>query len=72
VLPPARVVVCRDATPWDAGKGAYKWTCDTTSSGAALVIKIGWQAKNPDGSLIRDTNRQFPPSLALSVAPYTK
>jgi type IV pilus assembly protein PilV len=72
-LPSGRAVICRDAKAWDVNTKAFTWTCDaSTSENASLVIKIGWQGKNPDGSLIRDANKQFPPSVALTVMPYIK
>jgi type IV pilus assembly protein PilV len=75
VLPGGRALICRDARPWDSDIGAYRWPCDTTgamSNTASVVIKIGWTAKNPDGSLIMDANKQFPPGVAIAVASYTK
>ena len=72
-LPGGRALICRDAAPWDSGAGALTWTCSKPSfDSAGLVIKIGWQAKNPDGSLIHDAAKFFPPSVALAVEPYTK
>lgn len=72
-LPLARVVVCQDSTPWDDDLDNYKWDCDDVATAdAAAVIKIGWQAKNPDGSLIKDSAGEFAPGLALAVAPYIK
>jgi type IV pilus assembly protein PilV len=38
-LPSARVAVCFDSTPFDAG-GLPQWTC--TNTGSVMVIKIGW------------------------------
>jgi type IV pilus assembly protein PilV len=38
----ARLVVCRDASPWDPAASALLWDCDN-SSGAPVVIKIGWR-----------------------------
>ncbi len=38
-LPGAKVVVCFDATPYDAN-GLPQWTC--SSSGTIAVVKIGW------------------------------
>lgn len=72
VLPIARAVICRDATPWDDAANAYRWDCADAGANAPLVVKIGWQAKNPDGSLTDNEAGQFPPLLALAVAPYTK
>lgn len=72
-LPDGRAVICRDAKPWDSTAHAYKWECDggVASVGSApLVIKIGWQGKNPDGTLIRDEKKHFPPMIAMIVEPY--
>lgn len=70
-LPGGRVLICRDSAPWDSGKSALTWDCSAGSGdSASLVIKIGWQGKNPDGSLIRDAANIFPPSVALTVEPY--
>lgn len=69
-LPSGRVLVCYDSEPWDAGKKVLRWGCSGTSDGnTPLVIKIGWQIKNPDGSLIRNADGSIPPSVALSVTP---
>lgn len=68
-LPAGRAVVCRDAAPWDSANGSLRWSCNG-GPGSSLVIKVGWQAKNPDGSLIEDANSEFPPSVALIVEPY--
>lgn len=68
-LPGGRVVVCRDSTPWDASKKGLSWDCEGESgTDAPVVIKLGWQAKNPDGSLVRDADKTFPPRVALAVA----
>jgi type IV pilus assembly protein PilV len=42
-FPHARLVVCRDASPWDAASSTLLWDCDG-SSGAPVVIKLGWRA----------------------------
>lgn len=69
-LPSGRVLVCYDSEPWDAGKQVLRWGCSGTSDGnTPLVIKIGWQIKNPDGSLIRNADGSIPPSVVLSVMP---
>lgn len=70
-LPGGRAVICRDEAPWDATTGALTWDCTNSLSIVSNVpfsIKVGWQGKNPDGSLIKD----FPPSVAISVQPYIK
>ena len=73
VLPGGRALICRDASPWDSGAGALTWACTGASSGSAsLVVKLGWQGKNPDGTLVADAGKQFPPSVALTVEPYTR
>jgi type IV pilus assembly protein PilV len=72
-FPSARVVVCNDSTPWDDSIGTYRWGCDVEgSTGAVVVIKVGWQGKNPDGSLIKNAQGTFAPNLALAVAPYIR
>ena len=72
-LPGGRALICRDASPWDSGAGALTWACSGAPTGSAsFVVKLGWQAKNPDGSLIADAGKQFPPSVALTVEPYTR
>lgn len=68
-LPGGRVVVCRDANPWSGVLKALNWNCNGGMGGKApIVIKLGWQAKNPDGSLRRDANGISAPSVALAVA----
>lgn len=70
-LPSGRVRICRDASPWDETKKALSWSCSGDAS-ASLVIKLGWQGKNPDGSLIKDADKDFPPAVALTVEPYIR
>jgi type IV pilus assembly protein PilV len=41
-FPHARLVVCRDASPWDPAASTLLWDCDN-SSGAPVVIKVGWR-----------------------------
>lgn len=75
VLPGGRITICRDTTPWDTSAGAFKWACTASLAAvdnASMVVKIGWQAKNPDGTLVRDADKAFPPGVALTVEPYTK
>lgn len=72
-LPGGRVLICRDSAPWDSAAKGFTWSCaGGAESSAPLVIKLGWQGKNPDGSLIRDAAKLFPPSVALAVEPYIK
>lgn len=69
VLPGGRIKVCRDASPWDASKKTLTWNCEgAMGDSAPVVVKFGWQSKNPDGSLIRDANGSFLPAVALAVA----
>jgi type IV pilus assembly protein PilV len=73
VLPGGRVAICRDASPWDSVSSALTWACSGVGAGnTSLVIKIGWQGKNPDGSLIKDADGKFPPNVAIAVEPYVK
>lgn len=69
-LPNARALVCRDARPWDSSAQAFTWDCAAEDGNASLVIKIGWQGKNADGTLIGEGGKQFPPSVAFVVEPY--
>lgn len=69
-LPGGRVLVCRDATPYDSDKKVLSWKCKTDPN-AGLVIKIGWKSKNPDGSFVQ-TDGVSPPSLAITVESYVK
>jgi type IV pilus assembly protein PilV len=55
-FPHARIVVCRDASPWDGASASLVWSCDA-SSGAPIVIKIGWRG--------RDGSSSITPGLAL-------
>lgn len=67
-LPGGRIAICRDANPWQADKNALAWACNGEQDGTApVVIKLGWQAKNPDGGLKRDSAGTFPPLVALTV-----
>lgn len=69
-LPEGRARVCRDAEPWSDSKGALTWSCTSgAGNGTAVVVKVGWQGKNPDGTLIRDAAKEFPPGVALIVEP---
>ncbi|HYD59226.1 MAG TPA: type IV pilus modification protein PilV [Noviherbaspirillum sp.] len=67
-FPVARLRICRDANPWNDAGHAYKWDCGGGGNGAPLVIKLGWQAKNPDGSQVKDGESGFAPSVVLPVA----
>ncbi|QDZ27263.1 type IV pilus modification protein PilV [Noviherbaspirillum sp. UKPF54] len=68
-LPGGRIVVCRDSSPWSSAARALTWNCDgAVDSTAPVVIKLGWQVKNPDGSLLRDASGISAPSVSLAVA----
>lgn len=70
-LPSARAVICRDRTPWNESGKALEWKCDGGAvHDATLVIKVGWQGKNPNGTLVQDEGGTFPPAIALVVSPY--
>jgi type IV pilus assembly protein PilV len=71
MLPAGRVVICRDAHPWDESAKALAWDCDDTGD-ASVVIKLGWQEKAPNGALLKDANQQILPGVALTVQPYVK
>lgn len=43
-LPGGRVVICRDATPWNSTDAALSWTCSytlATTNNAPFVIEVG-------------------------------
>lgn len=64
-LPGARVAVCFDAAPYDAG-GMPVWECTAAGADqAAAVIKIGWMRASTDG---RKTDSRALESAA--AAPY--
>jgi len=76
-LPGGRIRICRDAQPWDAGAGMFRWNCTvsaTSKNVSSLVIKIGWHGKgrNPDGSIAEDPSAPAPPNMAVTVAPYSR
>lgn len=64
-LPAGRVRICRDAGMW--GSGRLRWSC-AGGPGAAVVIKIGWRGKNPDGTPARDADGGYAPGVALAMA----
>ncbi|GIZ53837.1 type IV pilus modification protein PilV [Noviherbaspirillum aridicola] len=55
-LPEGRILVCRDAVPWDPDRQAADWSC-AEGEGAAvapLVVKIGWRSRQDSpGARIR-------------------
>lgn len=69
-MPAGRAMVCYDAHPWETAGKKLRWDCDANPGGnAPLVIKLGWQAKDADGSLVRESDNSFAPSVVLVVAP---
>lgn len=42
-FPNARLVVCRDAHPWDAVLRTWRWTCEAGDlTTTPVVVKLGW------------------------------
>jgi type IV pilus assembly protein PilV len=74
-LPGGRLVICRDARPWNDEKSAFAWDC-TPGSGerASLVIKLGWRSKQNDGKQdnASESNAPVPPIVAITVEPYPR
>lgn len=69
LLPAGRALICRDSAPWNSAGKALSWDCDSGAAGnAPVVVKLGWRAKNPDGSLARPDGKEFPPVVALVVS----
>lgn len=69
-LPGGRLMICYDAQPWIEATKTLKWSCNgEPGSDAPLVIKLGWQLKNPNGSLVKEEEGGYPPSVAVAVAP---
>jgi type IV pilus assembly protein PilV len=66
-FPGGRVLVCRDAHMWEAGRNALGWAC-TAAANAPIVIKLGWRGKQHDGADALDGAREFAPSVAMVVA----
>ncbi|MGO4380767.1 type IV pilus modification protein PilV [Pseudoduganella sp. RAF53_2] len=60
-----RARICRDAQIWQGKR--LRWDC-SGGAGAPLVIKIGWRAKNPDGTPHQYGAGEFSPGVAISVA----
>lgn len=71
-LPGGRAVICRDDEPWQPGR-TLRWECSgDAESGLPIVVKLGWHAKNPDGSSAADAAGSDVPAVALIVVPYTR
>lgn len=72
-LPAGRVLICRDSVPWSSTGKALSWDCDTGAAGnAPVVVKLGWRAKNTDGSPARTDGDEFPPIVAFVVSTVTE
>jgi type IV pilus assembly protein PilV len=65
-IPSGRVRICRDDMPWNAGAKTLDWKC-SGGANAALVVKIGWPVKKPDGTVQSDSTG-FPPLVAMTIA----
>jgi type IV pilus assembly protein PilV len=65
-IPNGRVRICRDDMPWNAGTKTLDWKCGGGAN-AALVVKIGWPVKKPDGTVQSDSTG-FPPVVAMTIA----
>jgi type IV pilus assembly protein PilV len=61
-LPAARVSICRDAAPWNAG-GGYAWSC---SGHGGIMIKLGWRMASDHGDR-SEPSSQDGPQLVLGV-----
>jgi type IV pilus assembly protein PilV len=70
-LPGARVVVCVDSTPYNAG--IPQWAC--TGTGGLIVVKIGWTRQSTNrgatgtAALDRATGTNSRPSVVLPLIP---
>ena len=64
-LPRARAVVCRDANP--ATTDRLQWSCDHAGD-AAIVIKIGWSARETTSSADPLSLTESAPFIAIAVA----
>ncbi|WP_229506619.1 type IV pilus modification protein PilV [Massilia sp. BJB1822] len=67
-LPGGRARICRDAATWAAGRP--RWAC-SGAAGAPLVIKLGWRARNPDGTPVLEAAGEQPPAAVLVLAGVT-
>ena len=67
-LPEGRVLVCRDAEPWDNNASQYKWDCNSAPNGnSPIVIKLGWREKKSNQSVPNANDKNYPPLIALVV-----
>lgn len=65
-LPGARVAVCYDSAPFDAG-GTPQWAC--SNSGGVAVVKIGWTKKTTNAAAMGEEafDRARAPSIVFPV-----
>lgn len=63
-FPAARLRICRGSAGEDGQP--LRWECGG-SGDAPLVVKLGWQARHPDGRLARDAAGSFAPAVVLTV-----
>lgn len=67
-LPNGRLQVCRDSEPWDSNAERYKWECNSAPNGGSpIVIKLGWREKKLNQSASGDSDKNYPPLIALIV-----
>lgn len=68
-LPGAHVMVCFDATPYDA-EGLPQWPCTAVGTDT-LVVKIGWSRPSTDrsGGNAAPADRASRPTVILPVTP---
>ena len=64
-LPHARAVVCRDSNPATANR--LQWSCDHAGD-AAIVIKIGWSAREKSSAADTSAPAESAPFIAIAVA----
>ncbi|MFL9878471.1 type IV pilus modification protein PilV [Herbaspirillum rhizosphaerae] len=64
-LPQARAVVCHDSNPATANR--LQWSCDHAAN-AAIVIKIGWSAREPVSTSATSVAKEPSPHIAIAVA----
>lgn len=65
-LPGARLRICRDLAAWDAAAQGLSWAC-SGGNGAPIVIKLGWRARQSDGSPAVSAAGELLPRLAFQL-----
>lgn len=67
-LPQGRVVICRDAKPWDINAGQYRWRCNSEPNRKSpIVIKLSWYEKQSNKPVQNDSDKNLLPIIALVV-----